>query len=92
MAGQKGFIFDPQDAYNLLIHYMDGELPLNGKVLQAGVNVYLPRMAQFLVESQEWTTNEPLQIRYDGKRVASWTAGQAAMEFEQREDTPKIQI
>lgn len=91
MAGTKGFIFDPQDAYNLLVHYTGGELPLNGQVRQAGCNAYLPRLAQFLVESEEWTESTPMQIRYDGKRVASWSDGQGDLHFEQKEETPKLQ-
>lgn len=86
------FEFDAQDLYSLLVHYTDGELPLGGEVKEIGVNPYLGRMVGVLVESNEWTTDTPLSIRYEGKRIASWVEGQEGMKFETRNETPKIQM
>lgn len=90
MAGQKSFIFDPQDLYNLLVHYTDGAVPLNGKVVVPLVNPLLMRMVGLLVESDEWTTPVPLHIRYDGKRIASWQQGAEPSAFQQKNETPRM--
>jgi hypothetical protein len=88
---QKAFTFDAHDLYQLLVHYTDGECPIGGEVKQVGVNPYLERMVGLYVESDEWETNEPLQLRYTGKRMASWTKGDEGMDWAQRNDTPNVQ-
>jgi len=91
VAGQKSFIFDPQDLYNLLVHYTDGAIPLKGRVLAPLVNQNLPRFVGLLVESDEWDTPEPFHIRYDGARTATWQKGMEAHDWREREETPARQ-
>lgn len=91
MAAQKGFILDAQDLYHLLVHYTDGECPLSGEVKEVLVNPYFERLIGFLVESPEWETEKALQLRYQGKRIASWKQGDGQMQFEERNETPKLQ-
>jgi hypothetical protein len=92
VSAQKGFVFSAEDLYQLLVHYTDGECPLEGVVRQVGVNPYLERMVGLFVESDEWQEAEPLQVRYDPQRgVASWSEGKESMEWGQRAETPKLQ-
>lgn len=91
MSRQKSFIIEPQDLYDLLVHYTDGEIPLNGVIQQVGVNPYLQRMVGLYVESDEWETDTPLQIRYQGRRTATWTQGDEEMQWAERNDTPTHQ-
>lgn len=93
MAGEKAYVFDIADLYQLLVHYSDGELPLAGEVREVLLNEYLPRMIGLLVESDEWTQSDPLQLRYQGKRTASWakTSGNDHMIWEERAETPRPQ-
>lgn len=91
MAGQKTFIFDPQDLYALITHYTDGAVPLYGKIQGVARNKYLDRVIGLLVDSDEWQTEEPLHIRYDGRMTATWTQGQERADWAEREETPKFQ-
>ena len=92
MAGQKTFIFDPQDLYALLCHYTDGAIPLNGTIRGIGVNPYLSRVVGMQVASEEWRTQEPFHIRYDGRRTATWVKGMDKAEWAEREETPRRQM
>jgi hypothetical protein len=91
MAGTKTLIFEPSNLYALLVHYTDGMVPLNGEVQDVLVHPKLSRMVALNVLSQEWQTEEPLHLRYEGKRTMSWTKDQEMAEWAQREDTPKRQ-
>lgn len=93
MAGTKEFFFKPDALLRLLTHYTDGEVPMNGEVTDFLVNEHLGRAIGLLVLSHEWQTPEPLHIRYDGKRIASWTqdSSNEGYSFEQREETPSRQ-
>jgi hypothetical protein len=91
MTGQKSFIMDAQDLYNLLVHYTDGAIPLNGEVRGVEVNKHLQRMVALVVESEEWDDPLPFQVRYRGNRAATWAKGQENITFLQREDTPRWQ-
>jgi hypothetical protein len=92
MAGQKGFIFDARDLYQLLVHYTDGLCPLGGEVKQIGFNPYLTRFIGLEVESDEWETSSPLQLRYDGKKTMSWSKGMGIDPvWEELNDTPQRQ-
>lgn len=73
MAYPKTFIFDIEDLVRLLTHYFDGEVPLDAKVSAVGVNPTLQRFIGIELESGEWETNDPLQLRYDGERVMTWS-------------------
>lgn len=90
MAGYKEYYFHPNSLLRLLTHYTDGAVPMRGECLGMMTNRYLGRTIGLLVESDEWDTPQPLHIRYDGKRIATWTQDGAAphMEFNQKEDTP----
>ena len=92
MAGTKQLIFDPANLYALLVHYTSGECPLNGQVTEVLIHPQLSRYLALQVESQEWTTSEPLHLRYDGQRVMSWTKGQeSGQPWIQKNETPKRQ-
>jgi len=93
MAHQKMFVFDPRDLARLLTHYTDGLVPLDGEVVNFGVNPFLVRMLGLEVESKEWDNWEPLHIRYNGKRVMSWQQGDKVEhpEWVEANDTPARQ-
>lgn len=91
MAGTKRLIFDPSNLYNLLVHYTSGECPLNGVVKDVLVHPALSRFVALNVESDEWETDSPLHIRYEGQRTMSWVKGQDNQTFLQKNETPKRQ-
>ncbi len=75
MAYTKMFVFEPQDLARLLTHYTDGLVPLDAEVRNVGVNPYLNRFIGLEIASKEWDTSEPLHLRYEGKKVMSWSKG-----------------
>lgn len=75
MSFQKSYIFDPLDLVQLLVHYTDGEVPLNGVVTNVGFHPALKRFIGIEIESDEFDTTEPLHIRYQGKKILSWAKG-----------------
>jgi hypothetical protein len=91
MAWQKIFMFDPRDLLRLVTHYTDGEVPLDAEVGEVGFNPYLERMIGIEVESPEWETTEPLHIRYDCRKVLSWTKDGSQPEWGESPDSPKRQ-
>lgn len=91
MPGTKLLAFDPSNLYSLLVHYTDGECPLEGVVRNVLVHPSLSRFVALEVESDEWDTQEPLHIRYAGQRTMSWSKGQEEGEWAQRNETPKVQ-
>lgn len=88
----KEYYFDPQDLKELLTHYSDGAVPLNGIVMNVGVSALLQRMIMLEVESDEWEDATPVHIRYDQhKRMATWKQDSGTqMEFDQKNETPRI--
>jgi len=88
---QKAFILEPHDLLMLWCHYTDGEVPLNGEVKSVGVNPMLQRFVGLEVESDEWETLEPLQLRYEGKKVFSWSKGEGEKPWTQSNETPTRQ-
>ncbi len=93
MPNSKMFEFDAQALYNLLCHYTDGGVPLNGEVTGLGVHPHLSQKVGIEVTSDEWESNEPLFLQYDGKRVASWSkATGGELVWEQKEETPRRQM
>ncbi len=88
----KEFHFSPEDLYNLLVHYTNGGVPLNGEVTDFLVHPQMRRKIGLLVLSDEWETKEPLFIGYDGKRSYTWTKGSGQdIKWEEKEETPKQQ-
>jgi hypothetical protein len=93
MAGTKAFVFNAQDLYSLLVHYTNGLCPLGGQVTSLGFNPYFTRMIGVEVESEEWETSEPLQLRYDGKKTMSWSKGMGLDPvWEELAEAPKRQV
>ena len=88
---QKMFIIDPQDLLNLWCHYTDGGVPLSGEVKSIGVNPMLQRFIGIEVESDEWTEQTPLHLRYEGKKVMSWKKGMDFTPWSETPDTPERQ-
>jgi hypothetical protein len=71
---QRLIVFDAQSLLQLLTHYSDGkDLPLDGELQAAGVNRLLDRMVGLVVRSKEWTEDSPLTVRYEGKKILTWT-------------------
>lgn len=91
-VNSKDYEFDAQALYNLICHYTDGGVPLNGEVLSLMVNQNLQRKVGIVVASAEWDTEEPLFLSYDGKRTRSWsknTGGEP--QWEELNETPRRQ-
>ena len=94
MPHQKLFIFDPEDLVKLLTHYTDGKIPLDATVLNVGFSQFLQRAVGIEVESKEFEPGwEPLHIRYEGKKILSWSRGfgETRDAWESLPDTPKRQ-
>jgi hypothetical protein len=83
---QKTIYIDAESILQLLTHYSEGDLPLDAKLLTAGVSSYLARWIGLRVDSEQWRdwrTAErtqdgglrPLHIRYEGKKVLVWGDG-----------------
>lgn len=89
----KNYIFDPQDLQQLLVHYSDGAIPLNGVVTNVGVSALLQRVVMLEIESDEWDDDTPIHLRYDHhQRMATWKQeGGEMMDFQKRNDTPRVQ-
>jgi len=85
----KEYFFTPQDLLQLLVHYTDGAVPMNGEVLELGVHKGLQRKIGLLISSDEWDSAEPLFLGYDGKRTMSWSKDTPGdPRWEQRAETP----
>jgi hypothetical protein len=93
MPGVKSYIFSVQDLYDLLVHYTDGQVPLNGEVKHVLQNERMTQKMGMVVASPEWQTNEILFLGYDGKRNMSWArgCGEKEIKWEQKNDTPARQ-
>lgn len=89
--GTKEFHFTPQDLLQLLVHYTDGAVPLNGEVKEFCVHPYLHRKIGLSVQSEEWDRKDPLFIGYDGKRIASWAKGDSEQSWREMNETPTRQ-
>ena len=71
--------FSVEDLYNLMVHYAQGELPLNGQVKALQVSDKLPRWINLIIESNEWENTpfkgdgyggiQPFIFRYEGNRT-----------------------
>lgn len=91
IAQTKSYVFSAQDLAALLVHYTDGLLPLNGEVKQILVHPQMTRKVVLVIESDEWETETPLFLSYDGNRIASWTQGDETPAFRQLAETPNRQ-
>lgn len=92
MAGTRDYLFNPQALYNLLIHYTDGQVPMNGEVVGMVNSELLPRKIGLVVRSDEWEESTPLHLGYDGRRTMSWSKGMGGDPvWSQREETPRRQ-
>lgn len=89
--GVKDYEFSPQDLLNLLCHYTDGAVPLNGEVKALLSHPQIERKIALVVESDEWESSEPLFLGYDGKRTMSWSKDGTETPWEQRAETPNRQ-
>lgn len=89
--GQKIYEFGPQDLLQLLTHYTEGAVPMNGEVTNILVHPNVARKIALVVDSDEWETQDPLFLGYDGKRTRSWSASGEETPWEQRAETPKRQ-
>lgn len=79
---QQRIIFEGEPLLRLLTAYYDGEVPLDAKLLQVGMSMFLARWVGLLVESEQWGAVAelpgghglyPLQLRYEGRRNMSWS-------------------
>lgn len=87
----KEYEFGPQDLMQLLCHYFDGLVPMNGEVVDIRVNPRMERKIALLVTSDEWEHDEPLFLGYDGKRTMSWSKSGEDNPWQQRAETPTRQ-
>jgi hypothetical protein len=81
-VSQRLIVFEPEDLYQLLIHYVQGErLPMDGKVVNFGFSQFLSRWIGMEVESDSWPVEgyapapgaQPMiHVRYEGKKTLSW--------------------
>lgn len=79
---QQRIIFEGEPLLRLLTAYYDGAVPLDAKLLQVGMSMFLARWVGLLVESEQWGAVaelpgghglHPLQLRYEGRRNMSWS-------------------
>lgn len=91
MPGTKEYYFEGNDLLQLLCHYTDGGVPLNGNVTEIMVHRAMFRKVGLLVDSDEWQTADPLFLGYDGKRTMSWAKGDGDVVWEEKNDTPNRQ-
>jgi hypothetical protein len=85
---------DAESLLKLLVHYTDGDVPLDSELRAAGVSPILQRMLCFWVDSSEWpaeTLERPLHIRYSGKKILSWNDTREPAQWQDAVETPKIQ-
>ena len=71
--------FDGESLVNLMIHYADGDLPLNSTLKNISVSARLPRWVCLIIEADEWKDTpfekagyggqQPFMFRYEGKRI-----------------------
>lgn len=89
----KTYIFEPKDLLGLLIHYTDGEIPLDAEIKEIGFNPYLKHMIGLEITSNDWKVFDPLHIRYEGNKIMSWSKNMGVDHpvWGKRNDTPKIQ-
>lgn len=87
----KEYFFSPEDLYQLLVHYTDGGVPLNGEVTDFLVHPQMHRKIGLLVLSDEWDRKDPLFLGYDGRRTMSWAKGQDDVGWLERNETPNRQ-
>ena len=92
MAGTREYFFEPDVLIRLLTHYSDGAVPMNGEVVDFLVHPIMDRKIGLNVLSDEWDNSEPLQIHYDGRRISSWQQGDGDLNFQQKNETPKLQL
>ncbi len=93
MIPTKDYLFTPESLYNLLVHYSDGGVPMNGEVTDFLVHPNFSRKIGLLVLSDEWDTQEPLFIGYDGQRSYTWSKGSGEeIKWEEKEETPTLQL
>lgn len=93
MAGTRDYYFKPDMVLRLLTHYTNGEVPMGAETLDFLISPLLGRMIGLKVASDEWTSGEPLHIRYDGKRIATWEGNKGVdkLQWEERAETPNRQ-
>ena len=71
--------FDNESLINLMIHYSEGELPLNSVLKSLSASQMIPRWICLIIEADEWKDTpyekagfggqQPFLFRYEGKRV-----------------------
>lgn len=97
MAGRKIIEFDAEEFCKLLTHYTEGKVPLDFELKHVAIDTILKRQIAFIGVSKQWQDEpipgrdeyNPLQIRYEGKKVMSW--GRKDDEpFWQNAEAPKL--
>jgi len=88
----KEYEFSGQDLLQLLVHYTDGAIPLNGEVREILIHPAMDRKIGLLVRSEEWQDPEPLFVGYDGKRTRTWSKNSPNDDsWIERNETPRRQ-
>lgn len=85
--------FDPESLLKLLVHYSDGRVPLDAKLIGFGYNPLLTRYLGLEIETSE--VGEPvIHVRYEGRRVMTWDERGTPVEWTKEGEgyeTPKKQ-
>ncbi len=74
MAARE-ILVDGDSILQLLVHYTDGEIPLDAEMRGCQVSTRLQMLINFDVGSEEWPQEligSPLHVRYEGNKVMCW--------------------
>ena len=89
---QKTIFFDVESLLRLLTHYSDGRLPLDAEIQAAANSQYLPGWIGLWTKSKEWTEKDieqPLHLRYEGRKVMIWDEKGTNPRWQEGNETPK---
>jgi len=97
MAGTKIVTFDARDFMHIVTHYSDGLLPLDFELKHVAIDTILKRQIAFIGNSKQWEDTpipgtddkyNPLQIRYERKRIMSYGKKGTEPFWQDSNDTP----
>jgi len=100
---QKRIEFDANSLLKLCVHYFQdnaNRVPLDAELVAAGVSPYVTRWVMLeAVSEHEWRDVpvapngelEPLHLRYEGRKTASWQQGakDVPMDWRREVEAPK---
>jgi hypothetical protein len=92
--GSKILVISPESLRDLLVHYTDGVVPLDARIISIGTSQYFQRWIGIEMESGQWSGDKaenseaysPLHLRYEGKKILTW--GDKHKPYEWHKDHP----